>query len=113
MSGMFAAPDCGQRSEQRLKDFRDGKKTFCQLTELERFIVCPLRRSYERLYSGGSLMLYTCNMQTAYVDAIDLSKESKIMVDERLGSLRNQSAIVEHCKGSDHIVYKLSRKDND
>jgi len=110
MFGGISEPSCAQRSAERLKDFRDGKKTFCQVSELERFIICPLRRTYEVLYDGGTLVSYACDEERMYVEASNLTKKSEKLLNGELEVFKQRAAVVKHCEGKDYIIYKLTRK---
>ncbi len=110
MFGKISVPSCIQRSAEKIQDFRDGKKTFCQISEFERFVVCPSKRTHAALYDGGTLTAYMCNEEIMYIEVSDLTKKSKKLLDDALEVFRQRAAVVEHCRGKDYKIYKLTRK---
>ena len=103
-----------QFSRHRAMGFTTGEMTFCQITEMERFVVCPLHRYSEKLLAGGTATTYVCSRELAFAEMSDLTKLSKKVVEERVKYYRQTSKITEHCKTKNSVVYKIEQsKENE
>lgn len=56
--------------------YKLGVVSFCDLTEEHKFKVYPLKRLYKDLNTGGSLTMYQCSSNVAYVETNSLTTES-------------------------------------
>ena len=99
-----------QFSKSKITKFRDGKLNFCQINELERFLVCPRNRYHEELKTGGFVTNYFCGGTTAYTEMTGLSPLSKKVIKGKIDAYRSVATITEHCKTNASTVYKLEQK---
>lgn len=99
-----------QFSTKKITKFREGKLNFCQINEMERFLVCPRNRYHEELKTGGFVTNYFCGGTAAYAEMTGLSTLSKKIIKGKLDAYKSVAAITEHCKTNASVVYKLEQK---
>lgn len=112
LTGRASVSTCTQMSSEKIQNFADGKTNFCQLTEMERFVVCPELRAFSKLPDGGITTAYMCNAEAAYIEVSNLSEESKQALASHFKNAEDSFTVTEHCKIKEHtIVYKSVSKD--
>jgi hypothetical protein len=99
-----------QFSRHRALGFTTGELTFCKITEMERFVVCPMHRYSQNLPTGGTATTYICSKDLAYAEMSDLTATSRLAVEERIRHYRITRTIEEHCKTKNSVVYKIEQK---
>lgn len=109
-SGRSCDEECEQLSATKLAKFDLGKITFCELSEDERFTVCPHYRLFEKFDDGGTVITYICNYKNAYAEISNLGIESRAKIEQKLEYFRESTDIKVHCTTKKGLVYKIVQK---
>jgi len=109
---LWAGATCSEESRIQLSakmitDFEQGKALFCDLSEDERFAICPTYRLTEKFDDGGTITTYICSHTTAYAETRDLGTESRAKINEKLELFREVADIEAHCTTKRGVVYKI------
>ena len=92
------------------RQYNLGLVSFCNLSEADRFKVCPSARYSIDLDEGGNLTLYVCDNNHAFVETNNIPKDS-VFVKNLLKSYKNRNKqTVSQCKTKYGIIYELVGK---
>ena len=95
----------------RIKTYERGVTSFCNLLEEDRLKVCPLKRIYTELKTGGSVIYYVCSQDESFIETNDLSDLSREMMMADFKKYIDAGALkIEQVCDTDYgKVYRLSR----
>jgi len=100
-AGWFAYPHL------RHAQYELGLVHFCDLTEADRFKVCPLARISKEMPEGGTLTLYVCDKQHGFIETNNIPENSK-KIKKLLSRYKIKGKeVVSECKTEYGSVYEL------
>lgn len=91
-----------------------GLVSFCDLTEADRFKVCPYQRKVQELVTGGSVVVYVCksDFSFGYIETNNLSDISKAKFAEMIERRKHVATFKEECKSKLGTVFSVREKVN-
>jgi len=101
----------GVHTERNKPLYPTGEVSFCDLTEADRFKVCPALRDRDVLTTGGEVVAYLCRSShiSGYIETKNLSPQSKRIVESDFKVMREVKGLTiqKLCNTEYGTVYKV------